>query len=78
MSSYFPLGSQASASQLRLEANSLPSFAPIIIQAALVFPLGRSGMMEASATQRFSKPRTFRSAPTTASASEPIRQVPTG
>jgi hypothetical protein len=53
-------------------------FSPIMMQGALVLPLVSVGMIEASATRRPSMPCTYNSLFTTASASLPILQVPTG
>ena len=53
-----------------------PSFSPIIMHAALMFPLIKSGITDASAIQRFSSPLTLRSGVTTAFSSTPMRQVP--
>jgi hypothetical protein len=51
---------------------------PIMMLGALVLPLTSLGMMLASATQRPSSPFSLSVGSTTASASLPIRQVPTG
>ena len=54
------------------------AFSAIITQAALVLPLVMVGITEASATRRPSMPCTRRVGSTTAAASHPILQVPTG
>ena len=51
---------------------------PIMIDGALVLPLTSRGMTEASATYSPSTPRTRSFGSQTASASDPIRAVPTG
>ena len=53
-------------------------FSPIMIEAALVFELISRGMIEESITRSRSMPRTRSSGSTTASASTPILQLPTG
>ena len=55
-----------------------PAFSAIIKVAALVLPETRSGITEASTTRRPSTPRTRNAGSTTAPASSPMRQVPTG
>jgi uncharacterized SAM-binding protein YcdF (DUF218 family) len=54
------------------------AFSPIMIEGALVLPPVMVGMIEASATRSPSTPRTRSIGSTTASASAPIRHVPTG
>src|SRR6056297_1247549 len=54
------------------------AFSPIMIAAALVFPVTMRGMIEASATRNPSIPWTRRRGTTTESSSTPILQVPTG
>jgi hypothetical protein len=54
------------------------AFSPIISVGALVLLLTRRGMIEESHTRRRSRPRSFSSGSTTAIASAPILQVPTG
>lgn len=51
---------------------------PIMMLGALVLPETRRGMMLASATHKPSTPCTFNVGSTTASASLPMRHVPTG
>ena len=53
-------------------------FSPIMIAGALVLPEVIAGMIEASTTRRPSMPRTRNLSSTTAIASSPILQVPTG
>ena len=54
------------------------AFSAIIRVGELVLPEVMVGMMEASATRRPARPRTFRRGSTTAVSSLPILQVPTG
>jgi hypothetical protein len=54
------------------------ALSPIMIDGALVLPPGMLGMTDASATRRPSRPRRRSAGSTTAIASRPIRQVPTG
>jgi hypothetical protein len=56
----------------------LAAFSPIMIDGALVFPEVSVGMIEASATRRPWIPCTRSLGSTTAIASTPILQVPTG
>ncbi len=49
-----------------------------MIEGAFVFPETIFGMIEASATHSPSTPRAFSFGSTTASSSDPMRQVPTG
>jgi len=51
---------------------------PIMMLGALVLPLTRRGMIEASAIHSPSTPRALRVGSTTLAASLPMRQVPTG
>src|SRR6266446_645528 len=53
-------------------------FSPIMIVGALVLPVVTVGITEASMTRSPSSPRTLRRGSTTAIASVPILQVPTG
>ncbi len=53
-------------------------FSAIITVGALVLPLTISGMIDASTTRKFPMPRTRNNGSTTAIASIPILQVPTG
>lgn len=50
----------------------------IMITGALVLPVGRLGITEASTTRRFSTPRTRSSLSSGARASLPMRQLPAG
>ena len=61
-----------------LRCGALAARSPIMMEGALVLPLIKVGMMEASATRRPSMPCTFNSLLTTAIGSLPILQVPTG
>ena len=54
------------------------AFSPIMMAGALVLPEVSVGMIEASATRSPSMPRTRSRSSTTAMASWPILQVPTG
>src|SRR5262245_723590 len=54
------------------------AFSPIMIEGALVLPEVSVGMIEASATRSPVTPRTCKWSSTTAIASKPILQVPTG
>src|SRR5271170_5521957 len=54
------------------------AFSAIMTTAALVLPPMMDGKTEASATRRFSRPTTRNRGSTTAAASLPMRQVPTG
>src|SRR3984885_10020673 len=54
------------------------AFSAIIIAGTLVLPDTSVGMIEQSATQRRSAPRTRKYGSTTASSSDPMRQVPAG
>ena len=62
------------------ERISSAAFSAIISTAALMLPLTRSGMTDASTTRSASTPRSFNLLSTTASSSvsRPIRQVPAG
>src|SRR5437868_14623282 len=54
------------------------AFSPIMMVGALVLPPIKVGITEASTMRRPSRPRTFSFGSTTAKASTPILQVPTG
>ena len=62
----------------RIDPRRILGYIITSMQAALVLPLIMSGMIDASATQRFWMPWTRRSGPTTASGPVPMRQLPTG
>ena len=53
-------------------------FSAIMMVGAFVLPETKVGMMDASTIRRACSPRTWADASTTAVASEPMRQVPTG
>src|SRR5262249_18089230 len=67
-----------SQAQAAVSSSRRAAFSPIMIDGALVLPDVSVGMIEASATRRPKMPRTRRLSSTTAVASLPILQVPTG
>ena len=72
-------GNDAAALRYRISARIISAaFSPIMIVGALVLPPISVGMIEASTMRKASTPRTFSFGSTTAIASVPILQVPTG